>query len=143
MAASAAVDELMALFDAHGEGDYAGEAVSQRAHALQAARCAADSGAADAVIAAALLHDVGHMIAMGDPSLPRMGPGGALGAVAHEAIGGSFLRGLGLPDETWELVSEHVQAKRYLTWKSPVRGCWGCGRGRGAGGGAVWACYWM
>ena len=43
-----------------GAESYLGEAVSMQQHMLQAATLAEREGAADALVAAALLHDIGH-----------------------------------------------------------------------------------
>ena len=48
------------LFASEGAADYLGEAVTQAAHMLQAAALAEQAGATPALVAAALLHDVGH-----------------------------------------------------------------------------------
>ena len=45
-----------------GAAAYHGEAVSQAEHALQAAELAEREGAPDALVVAALLHDVGHLL---------------------------------------------------------------------------------
>ena len=110
--ASLSVDEIFSLFNRHGSGDYVGEAVSQLQHGLQAASQARASGAKDAVIAAALLHDVGHMIGLSFPErYTRMGDCGTFG---HEGIGGSWLDSLGFDPLVGTLVRRHVDAKRYL-----------------------------
>jgi phosphonate degradation associated HDIG domain protein len=57
-----AFERIAALFDERGEGQYGSERVTQRAHALQCASIAAREGATDALIVAALLHDVGHLV---------------------------------------------------------------------------------
>ena len=56
------VDELLALYASYGGELYAGEPITQLAHALQSAALAEAEGADDALIAAALLHDVGHLV---------------------------------------------------------------------------------
>ncbi len=56
------IDEILTLFASHGEAAYFGEAVSQQAHALQAACLAEQEGAPDALVVAALLHDIGHLL---------------------------------------------------------------------------------
>ena len=115
---SPGVDALFALFAAYGDSDYVGEAVSQRAHGLQAAALARASGASDVVIAAALLHDIGHMLGLAEPTThARMGD---CGTVAHEGIGGAWLERAGFPLETANLVRRHVDAKRYLCFKDPA-----------------------
>lgn len=55
------VDELLDLYERLGDDPY-GEAVTQRAHALQCAQLARDAGAGDELVAAALLHDLGHLL---------------------------------------------------------------------------------
>jgi len=54
------VDELFALYEVHGEQSY-GESITQIQHALQCAALAREAGASDALIVAALFHDVGHL----------------------------------------------------------------------------------
>jgi len=53
------VKQITDLFDRHGESRY-GEHVNQREHMLQCAKLAEDAGDTPAMIAAALLHDVGQ-----------------------------------------------------------------------------------
>jgi gamma-butyrobetaine dioxygenase len=55
------VDELFALYEAKGHRNY-GEAVSALEHALQCAALARRAGADDALIVAALFHDVGWLV---------------------------------------------------------------------------------
>ncbi|MGH9112917.1 MAG: metal-dependent phosphohydrolase, partial [Acidimicrobiales bacterium] len=77
-----AVDEVLELYDRWGGARY-DEDVAQLDHALQTAALAASAGATDAVVAAALLHDAGHLLALrGDP----VGP--------HERTGPAFLAAL-------------------------------------------------
>src|SRR5580704_14365641 len=54
------VDELFELYEALGERNY-GELITQSEHALQSAALARDAGASDALMVAALFHDVGHL----------------------------------------------------------------------------------
>src|SRR5262245_20784727 len=56
------VDEIQKLFVKHGGSLYGGEAVTQLEHALQAASLAEAEGASPALISAALLHDIGHLM---------------------------------------------------------------------------------
>ena len=56
-----AVDEIAELFGSAGARDYLGEPVTVAAHLLQAGAIAAADGAPPALVAAALLHDVGHL----------------------------------------------------------------------------------
>jgi hypothetical protein len=52
----AKIGKINALFEAQGDSDYVGEAVSQREHALQCAALAKSAGASDPVIIGAMLH---------------------------------------------------------------------------------------
>jgi len=101
---------LDALFDAFDRlgGEAYGEEVSQLSHMLQTAALAAADGAPHALIAAALLHDVGHFVA----------PSAAAEPAPHEALGVDWLRPLFGP-EVWRPVGLHVAAKRYLCATSP------------------------
>jgi hypothetical protein len=54
------VTQIAELFASEGAAEYLGEPVTQAAHMLQAAQLAERDGADDALIAADLLHDVGH-----------------------------------------------------------------------------------
>ena len=110
-AAAAAVQRL--LHSPAGLSEYIGEAVSQLEHAAQAAHFAALETSEEDVVLASLLHDVGHLLA----GYPQMA--GNLGVVAHEKLGGAFLRELGFPAKTCYLVEHHVDAKRYLCAKMP------------------------
>lgn len=115
--ADAAIDEVFALFAAHGASDYVGEAVSQAEHATQCAELARQAGAGDAVVAGALLHDVGHMLGLLHPGkYERMGD---CGVACHEQVGAQWLRDRGFPADTLDIVRGHVNAKRYLCWKTP------------------------
>ncbi len=113
-----ALDERLApLFDLlarAGDAGYIGESVSQLAHALQAGALARRAGAPPAEIAAALLHDVGHLCVPDDA--PRMAD---LGVAGHEDAGADYLGGLGFGAEVTELVRAHVAAKRYLVATRP------------------------
>lgn len=100
------LDEVLDLFERWGSDPY-DEDVGQRDHALQVAALAVAAGASDALVAAALLHDVGHLLVLrGDP----VGP--------HEHIGPAALGGL--PAEVLRPISLHVQAKRYLCAVDPA-----------------------
>ena len=59
-------------------------------HGLQAAHLAAQAGSDDATVLAALLHDIGHLVAA--PGAEQMANVGVKG---HENIGADYLRRLG------------------------------------------------
>jgi phosphonate degradation associated HDIG domain protein len=101
-------DMIAALVDGKGEGRYGLADVNQRAHALQAAWLAERSGCGAALIVAALLHDIGHLVHdLGDnPAAEGLDD-------RHEEVAYDFLRHYFGPDVT-EPVRRHVAAKRYL-----------------------------
>jgi [1-hydroxy-2-(trimethylamino)ethyl]phosphonate dioxygenase len=103
------IDEICELFARRGDEAYFGEPVSQLAHALQTAHQAKLSGASDAMIVAALLHDVGHLI----HGMPEDIADKGLDA-RHEAAGAAWLRCRDFPAAVTEPVRLHVAAKRYL-----------------------------
>ncbi len=108
------VDRIETVFATRGGEQYAGEAVSQLEHALQGALLAETAGAASADIAAALLHDIGHLLHnLGDDCADRGVDD------KHEELGLRFLR-RHLPPEVTEPVRLHVQAKRYLCRTDPA-----------------------
>ncbi|KAA0150759.1 hypothetical protein FNF27_03056 [Cafeteria roenbergensis] len=116
-AADEAIAEIRSIFSEFGTSDYIGEAVTQEAHALQCADLARQAGAEAAVIAGALLHDIGHMLGLREGTTDLMDD---CGVVNHEGIGRVFCDGLGFPETVGLVVEGHVQAKRYLCWKNPA-----------------------
>ena len=110
---AASVDEVLELFTRYGRDHY-DEAVSQLDHALQCAALAADEGAPDELVAAALLHDVGHLLHLRDGGT---GPGDE--DLDHEAVGARHLSALFGPGVTGP-IALHVRAKRYLCAVEPT-----------------------
>jgi putative nucleotidyltransferase with HDIG domain len=98
--------EIVDLFTSGGADAYHGEAVTQLQHALPSADAAHKSGASEEEIAAALLHDIGHML---DPA-----SAGGYGIVDHDRLGALWLRDYGFSDRIARLADGHVDAKRYL-----------------------------
>jgi 2-amino-1-hydroxyethylphosphonate dioxygenase (glycine-forming) len=103
------VEEIMGLLAGPGSTLYYGEGVTQLAHALQCAKCAAAVTDDEEVILAALLHDIGHIC---DPTAEQMAA--EIGIVDHEGIGARFLLERGFSPKVADLVRAHVAAKRYL-----------------------------
>ena len=101
----ASLEGVFALFESCGHLVDPGDGVTQLEHALQSAALAREGCAPDALIAACLLHDVGHMIE---------GAGGE----HHEAVGAAWLSGC-FPEEVTEPIRLHAEAKRYLLTKTP------------------------
>lgn len=109
------IEEIFSLYERHGQEDYIGEPVSQIEHMSQAAQIAEDQGHDEEVILAAFFHDIGHLFAL-DKKLENMG---GYGVMRHEKIGADYLRAMGFPEKMAKLVENHVQAKRYLTFRNP------------------------
>jgi gamma-butyrobetaine dioxygenase len=102
------VDEIMELFATRGGDAYFGEPVSQLEHALQTAFQAEQEGAPDDLIAAALLHDIGHLLHELPEDIADLGVDGR-----HEEVGAKWLARY-FPPAVIEPIRFHVAAKRYL-----------------------------
>lgn len=109
--AEAFVEHLFALFTERGQLQY-GEDVTQLDHALQTAHHAKTDGASPALIAAALLHDVGHLLRKREDDADRGIDD------QHERIGAAYLA-KAFPPAVTEPVRWHVAAKRYLAAFEP------------------------
>jgi len=113
MSAAGAVAAITALFAGEGAAAYLGEPVSQATHMLQAAALAEQDQAAKALVAAALLHDVGHFAgALNGHDLMRGTD------TRHEENGAAWLAQW-FGEEVTEPVRLHVAAKRYLCAVEP------------------------
>lgn len=103
-------DDIQSLYEQYGTSLYGGEAVTQLAHALQAAQLAESEGASDALITAALLHDLGHILEartqQRDHHFPVVDHRHQLAVVPY--LQPAF------PDAVIEPVKMHVDAKRCL-----------------------------
>ncbi len=108
------IDEIFSLYDTRGAAAYFGEAVSMTEHGLQAAHFAELEGAREIVVAAALLHDIGHLIA----TVPDDIADWTVDA-RHEATGARWLGEWFGPDVA-DPVRLHVRAKRYLCTTDPT-----------------------
>ena len=62
MSTARPVERLFELLEGGGGAQYLGEPVTQLEHALQAAALAEAAGADEALVIAALLHDIGHLL---------------------------------------------------------------------------------
>ena len=88
-------------------GEPYGEAISIRDHMLQSAELAVEQGLSEALVAAALLHDIGWAPALAKGDLP------------HEAAAAEFLLPI-VGRAVAEPVRLHVAAKRYLVAREPA-----------------------
>ena len=107
------VDHILATFRSHGAAAYLGEPVTLREHMLQSAAAAEAEGASAELVAAALLHDFGHLIHTGPEDAAEHGLD-----TEHEEVGFRFLE-QHFPPEVVEPVRLHVAAKRYLCAVDP------------------------
>ena len=108
------VEEIFELFRTRGDAAYVGEPVSQTEHALQAATFAEQDGADSALVTAALLHDIGHLV-------HDLGEDCADHGIdsRHEELGARWLSSRFGP-EVVEPIRLHVPAKRYLCATDPA-----------------------
>jgi phosphonate degradation associated HDIG domain protein len=98
---------ILELYERRGAAMYGSEAVSQLEHALQCAALAMEEGANDPLVAAALLHDLGHLAAEVPHHVDRDADD------VHQFLAVPFLRGT-FPDAVVVPIRLHVDAKRYL-----------------------------
>jgi phosphonate degradation associated HDIG domain protein len=104
---------IAVLYRTLGDRAYSGEPVSQVEHALQSAALAQAAGASEALVAAALLHDIGHLVNdQGDTPTER-----GIDDL-HQFHGAHFLKPL-FGRAVLEPIRLHVAAKRYLCATRP------------------------
>jgi phosphonate degradation associated HDIG domain protein len=109
------VDDITELLQRRGAAQYGREAVSQLQHALQCAHLAETAGEPDELVAAALLHDLGHLLAAEkersvEPTPDRDD--------LHQFIALPLLRGL-FSEAVLAPIGLHVDAKRWLCAQEP------------------------
>jgi [1-hydroxy-2-(trimethylamino)ethyl]phosphonate dioxygenase len=100
--------DILALYETRGTEAYFGERVSMAEHGLQAAHFARAEGAAEALVVAALLHDIGHLL----EDVPETIEDWTRDA-RHEELGARWLARR-FDAAVYEPVRLHVSAKRYL-----------------------------
>jgi phosphonate degradation associated HDIG domain protein len=105
------IDRITEIFKSYGAVQYGREAINQQQHALQCAHLAEQAGASPELVAAALLHDLGHLLAADRSS--RANEKVASVDDVHQYVSIPFLRGV-FPDAVIEPIRLHVDAKRYL-----------------------------
>jgi len=101
------------IFARRGAEEYLGEPVTISEHMLQCAELAERSGASDALVAAALLHDIGHFTNEFSADAADHGVD-----TVHEEAGAKVLRDF-FPPPITDCVRYHVAAKRYLCATDP------------------------
>lgn len=100
--------QLKQLLQTRGGEQYTGEPVSHLEHACQTAAFAQRSGASPALVAAALLHDIGHLLSGLDGTPSAKGHDDRHEEIAADALCPIF------PPEVIEPIRLHVAAKRRL-----------------------------
>ena len=112
---SLSLSQVTDLLQTRGQNQYGMEAVSQLEHALQCADLAEKAGETPETIAAALLHDLGHMLAAEREGLVDID---TRKDDLHQYVALPFLRGL-FSEAVLEPIRMHVDAKRYLCLIDP------------------------
>jgi len=113
MANLTTVDEVLALLASGGGAAYFGEPVTVLEHSLQAALYAHRKNWGPALVAAALLHDVGHLLHSEGEDAAARGLDTRHEELAAEALAAH------LPATVLEPIRLHVAAKRYLCRANP------------------------
>lgn len=107
------IDQIVELYRTAGRARYGMEVIDQERHAMQCALLAQAAAGNPELIAAALLHDIGHLLADAWPQ------SAAHKDDLHEYRGLPLLRGE-YPAEVLEPIRLHVAAKRYLCATQPA-----------------------
>ena len=108
------VQQIERILMTTGANRYGSEQINQLQHALQCATLAEDNYASPALITAALLHDIGHLV-----------DNHSVGATSkgidrrHERIGGAYLKQW-FADDVVAPVALHVPAKHSLCAAAPA-----------------------
>src|SRR4051812_37980778 len=107
------VSDIFEIFRQAGDQAYFGEDVSPAEHALQTAMLAEESNAPPTLVAAALPHDIGHLLHSLDENAADAGIDNQ-----HESLGARWLADR-FPEDVCAPIRLHVAAKRYLCAVDP------------------------
>ena len=108
------VEFIADIFARRGADSYLGEEVTMSEHMLQGAQLAEQAGADDALVAAALLHDIGHYT----NEFPEDALDRGINNY-HDSAGAAVLKAF-FPATVVDCVRHHVAAKRYLCATDPT-----------------------
>jgi phosphonate degradation associated HDIG domain protein len=106
-------EAILDLLATRGHESYFGEPVTVLEHCLQAAHFARETNSPDTLIAAALLHDVGHLLHQESEDIAEQGQD-----THHEELADALLS-THLPQAVTTPIRLHVAAKRYLCAADP------------------------
>jgi phosphonate degradation associated HDIG domain protein len=107
-------EDVLELMASRGGESYFGEDVTVLEHCLQAAHFAAETKSSPELVAAALLHDVGHLLHDESEDIAEAGVD-----TRHEELA-VYLLAEHLPAAVMEPIRMHVAAKRYLCFAEPA-----------------------
>ena len=107
------VNQVFEVLAAGGGTVYFGEPVTVLEHSLQAASFIQRGGGANTLVAAALLHDLGHLLHFEGEDAALRGLN-----TRHEELAAAALAGH-LPESVLHPIRMHVAAKRYLCFAEP------------------------
>jgi phosphonate degradation associated HDIG domain protein len=105
---------LLELLSSQGGDSYFGEPVTVLEHSLEAAFFAREANSTDALVVAALLHDVGHLLHQQGEHIADQGIDTQHEELAHHVLSTHF------PASVTEPIRLHVAAKRYLCFADPA-----------------------
>ena len=86
-------EKIIDIYNKFGSKDYIGEKMTQTEHALQCAYYAKNNNYDKDIIISALLHDIGHLLDMQNPS--ETSKMDNYGVAKHEELGAKYLSNCG------------------------------------------------